>query len=115
MVRAATARRSSSASHPVPRRLAATQPRACRCAGRSRISRDSILPEALEPIESQCRIALHAHDRAAAKIALDCPCILAIVSEFIAGAVTQHPAVDQEWELGGLARPCHHALITSHR
>ena len=48
------------------------------------------------------------------EVALDRPCILAVIGKLVTGAVTQHVAVNEKREFGSLAGPGNHTLITSH-
>lgn len=49
-----------------------------------------------------------------AEIMLDCPGVLPVVGELVAGAVPKHVAVDKEREAGSVRRAGHHALVAGH-
>src|SRR5262245_3700274 len=73
-----------------------------------------ILPKILEPIRRQCSVAHGGLDRSVSEIGLDCTSVLPIGSKLEAAPVTQHVAVDQKAEPGGLASAGNHPLIACH-
>ena len=47
------------------------------------------------------------------QVPLDCPRVVAVIGELVAGRVPEHMAVDQKGEFGSTARPRDHPLISS--
>ena len=74
-----------------------------------------VLPEPLEPIRRQRRVAHCRGNRTVAEVVLDRPRVLAVVGQLIPARVAQHVAVNEEREAGSLTSTSDHALIPGHR
>jgi hypothetical protein len=71
-----------------------------------------VLPEILEPIGRQSRIADRAHDRAVPEIGLDGASVVAVVGELEPAGVPQHVGMNEKGEFRCHPRPGNHALIS---
>ena len=73
-----------------------------------------VLPEVLEPIRRERRIAHSALNGTVAQVRLDRASVLTIGSQLEATSMAQHMAVDQKAKPGGFAGTGNHPLIASH-
>ena len=73
-----------------------------------------ILPEVLEPVRRQGRVADRGHDRSVAEIGLDGARVVAVVGELEPAGMPQHVGMHEEREFRRDARPGNHALISGY-
>src|SRR6476619_6147749 len=60
----------------------------------------SVLPEALETIRRQLRVAHGVHDVLVAEVMLEGPRIPPVIGEFVSAGMPEHVRMDRELELG---------------
>src|SRR5262249_32098177 len=71
-----------------------------------------ILPEVLESVRRQGRVADRGHNRSVAEIDLDGASVVAVVGELKPAGMPQHVGMHEEREFRSHARPGNHALIS---